>query len=96
MEKEVEKAVSKKEYTQNLAQKILLYNIYALILLMIIFSLLAIKDKNFAGYQECVQKKCERGGPAFCQKAREQNNCCLGAGGQLSMTKDNTYTCIFS
>ena len=77
-------------------QKGLLYGIYALIVLMIIFSFIAMKDKDFSGYQKCVEKKCERGGEAFCNKAREQNNCCLGAGGQLATTNDGKYTCVFS
>jgi len=81
---------------QTIPQKILFYSICLLVLLMFVFSLMAMKDKNFGGYQQCIEKKCERGGLAFCQKFREQNNCCLGAGGQLSMTKDNAYTCVFS
>ncbi len=94
MESTTERSHHTEKHT--IPQKILLYSIYFLVLLMFIFSFLAMKDKDFNGYQKCVQSKCERGGQAFCQKVREQNNCCLGAGGQLGTTKDNAYTCVFS
>ncbi len=77
-----------------IGQRILLYSLYGLVALMVVFSLLAMKDKNFAGYEKCVQKKCERGGEAFCSKYREISNCCLGAGGQVAV-EGNEYTCVF-
>ena len=86
---------SEHKTTHTLAQKILLCVLYGLIALMIIFSFIAMQDKNYAGYEKCVQKKCVRGGEKFCSKPREQNNCCLGAGGQLTMN-GNAYTCVFT
>lgn len=79
----------------NLAKKMLLIVLYGLIILMVIFSLLAIKDKGFQGYQECVDKKCETKGQEFCSKYREINNCCLGASGVV-MTIDGKLDCIFN
>lgn len=76
-------------------QKMLLYSLYGFIFLMIFFSLLAIKDRNFAGYEKCVQAKCEKKSQAFCSKPRELMNCCVGAGGQLA-SLNNQYTCVFS
>ncbi|HLC98120.1 MAG TPA: hypothetical protein VJC21_05050 [Candidatus Nanoarchaeia archaeon] len=77
-----------------IGQRLLLFLLYGLVALMVVFSLLAMKDKNFAGYEKCVQKKCDRGGEAFCSKLREISNCCLGAGGQVAVA-DNKYTCVF-
>ena len=77
------------------AQKILLFSLYGLLALMIFFSLLVIKDKNFAGYEKCIQEKCERKSQAFCSKPREIMNCCAGAGGQLA-SANNQYTCVFT
>ena len=79
----------------DLAQKILLYCLYGLIVLMVLFSFIAMGAKDYAGYEECVRLKCERGGDTFCHKVREQQNCCLGAGGQLGMNAQNQYTCVF-
>ena len=62
---------------------------------MIFFSLLALKDKNFAGYEKCLQKKCDRKGQDFCHKPREIMNCCAGAGGKLAAA-NNQYTCVFT
>ena len=78
-----------------LSQRILWYVLSGLIVLMFIFSLMASADRNYSGYEKCVQKKCERKGEAFCQKAREQQNCCLGAGGQLATNNQGKYTCVF-
>lgn len=83
------------EPPQTLGQKILLFSIYSLIVLMIIFSLLAIGNKNEEGYQKCVQKKCERKGQDFCSKPREIQNCCLGAGGQIQIA-GSQYLCRFA
>ena len=94
-EKEKKNSKNEPKTIHTLAQKILLCLLYGLIALMIIFSFIAMQDKNYAGYEKCVQKKCERGGQAFCSKFREQNNCCQGAGGQLAMN-GNAYTCVFT
>jgi len=79
----------------NLSQKWLFYVICGFVLLMVLFSLMASLDKNFSGYEKCVQKKCERKGQEFCQKAREQQNCCAGAGGQLAKNNQGKFTCVF-
>ncbi len=78
------------------SQKILLYLIYGLVLLMVLFSLIAIKDKNFSGYRKCVDNKCKLKDEAFCNKAREQMACCTGAGGKLALDSQNKFTCLFS
>ncbi|MEK6950819.1 MAG: hypothetical protein AABX13_03810 [Nanoarchaeota archaeon] len=83
------------ELSPTIAQKILLFSIYALVALMIIFFLLALRNKNEEGYQNCIQKKCERKGQDFCSKPREIQNCCLGASGQIQII-NNQYTCQFS
>ena len=75
-------------------QKPLFYFLISLILLMIVFSVLSIKDKGQEGYQRCVQKKCDEVSQDFCNKAREQNNCCMGAGGQLAQSADG-FSCVF-
>ncbi|MDP3640244.1 MAG: hypothetical protein Q8R53_03515 [Nanoarchaeota archaeon] len=77
-----------------IGQRILLFFLYGLVALMVVFSLLAMKDKNFAGYEKCIQEKCDRKGEAFCNKLREVSNCCLGAGGQVAMA-GSEYTCVF-
>ena len=77
-------------------QKGLLWLLYGLVILMVVFSVVAYFDKDYEGYHKCVQKKCERKGEAFCQKAREQQNCCLGAGGQLAQDNQRKFTCVFS
>lgn len=79
----------------NISQKILLLILYGLIALMVVFSLLAIKDKDQAGYDKCIQKKCDTKGQEFCSKYREISNCCLGAGGKVMMI-DNKYDCVFN
>jgi len=62
---------------------------------MIVFSVLAIKDKGQEGYLQCVQKKCDEVSPDFCNKVREKSNCCQGAGGELGQSPDG-YVCIFN
>lgn len=79
----------------NLAQRILLCVLYGLIILMIIFSLLAIKDKGQAGYDTCIQKKCDAKGQEFCSKYREINNCCKGASGNTAAS-DGKIICVFN
>jgi len=80
--------------TLTLAQKILLASMYALLLLMIFFSLQAIRNLGQDGYDQCHQKKCETSGEAFCSKFREISNCCLGAGGKVAIS-GSEYVCVF-
>ncbi len=76
------------------AQRILLVIIYALAVLMIIFSVMAVGNQGHTGYTTCVQHKCDTKGNDFCQKPRELQNCCAGAGGQLG-SNGNNYDCMF-
>lgn len=76
------------------AQKTLLIILYALIALMIIFSILAIRNIGQEGYDKCVQQKCEDRGQEYCTKPREMGNCCSGAGGSLGVS-DGAYVCVF-
>ena len=81
-------------------KKILLYCLYSLLVLMIIFSLLSLRNLGKEGYQQCVEKKCEMKGEKFCSKLRELNTCCAGAGGTLAGVNnpqpgERPYTCIF-
>ena len=78
-----------------LVQKVLLFTVYGLILLMVVFSVMAIRNVGEEGYNRCIQEKCEKKGEAFCSKFREINNCCEGAGGNLGVI-DNKYKCVFS
>ncbi|MEK6940129.1 MAG: hypothetical protein AABX31_05360 [Nanoarchaeota archaeon] len=87
--------------SHKISHNILLYSLYFLLLLMVFFSLLAIRNAGEEGYERCVQKKCEQKGDAFCSKAREIANCCAGAGGNLGMVNDpnsgsSKYTCVFN
>ena len=79
----------------NLAQKILLFSLYGLIILMIVFSIGSLKNRGEEGYNKCVQAKCDLHGEDWCNKYREKNNCCLGAGGELAVS-GNQYICVFS
>ena len=79
---------------QSLLQKILLAVIYGLIILMVIFSIGAGKNRNQEGYDKCLQEKCDEKGEKFCSKQREINNCCQGAGGELAIA-DSQLTCVF-
>ncbi len=83
------------ELHTNLSQRILFYVLCSLVVLMILFSFMASLDKNYSGYEKCVQKKCDLKGEVFCQKAREQQNCCAGAGGQLATNSQGKFTCVF-
>tara|TARA_Y100000310_G_scaffold345402_1_gene464537 strand:+ start:46308 stop:46559 length:252 start_codon:yes stop_codon:yes gene_type:complete len=76
-------------------QKVLLLLLYGLIILMIIFSFGATKNLGQKGYDQCVQKKCDTKGNEYCQKYRELNNCCLGAGGNIAQDAGK-LVCIFS
>ncbi len=78
-----------------LPQKLLLYLLYSLIILMIVFSFMAIGDKGMQGYEQCVEEICVKYGDAICQKTRTINNCCLGAGGQLAQAAGK-LTCTFN
>lgn len=79
----------------NLTQKILLGALYGLLVLMVIFSLLAIKDKGQTGYDNCIQKKCDTKGQEFCSKYREIDNCCKGASGNTAVS-DGKVICVFN
>jgi hypothetical protein len=61
---------------------------------MIIFSLGATRNIGQEGYDKCVQQKCDDFGEATCNKARELNNCCMGAGGTLGVSGSETV-CVF-
>ena len=61
---------------------------------MIIFSIGSVRNSGKEGYDRCLQWKCEKGGPEYCTKAREINNCCSGAGGSLAASENN-FICIF-
>ena len=65
-----------------------------LFILIIVLSIRAMKDRGLEGYNQCVQKKCDDKGQDYCQKTRELNNCCLGAGGQLGQNEQG-LTCVF-
>lgn len=90
MENELQKEIK----SFSVLQKALLIFLYGLIILMVIFSVMAIKNLSEGGFDKCIQKKCEAGGEEHCQKFREINNCCLGAGGQMAAS-ENGYTCVF-
>ncbi len=77
------------------SQQGLLYLLYGLVALMVIFSILAVRNLGEEGYQQCIQKKCERKGPEFCSKQREISNCCQGAGGELVVV-EGKLTSVFS
>lgn len=81
-------------YRLSWGQWALLAIVYGLVALMVIFSLLASQNVGQAGYDRCVQEKCEQRGEAFCNKVKELNNCCQGAGGQLGVI-NNEYSCVF-
>lgn len=80
--------------TLTTAQKGLLYLLYGLTALMVIFSIMAVRNVGEEGYQQCLKKKCERKGAEFCSKQREISNCCLGAGGELALT-EGKLTCVW-
>jgi hypothetical protein len=80
--------------TLSLPQKILYIFLLLLLVSVIFLSVRSLKDKGIDGYEACVQRKCEDKGEDFCQKAREQNNCCVGAGGVLGRN-ENGFICQF-
>ena len=73
----------------------LLVALYLLVILMIVFSVFAIKNIGEEGYNQCIQKKCDEHGEKFCNKQREINNCCMGASGELGLS-NGKYICVFS
>ena len=77
------------------AQRGLWYFLLSLLVLMMFFSLLAIKDKGKAGYDACITEKYAARGEEYCHKYREINNCCLGAGGMIAVNNQQ-YDCVFS
>ena len=88
------------EQPLNQIQKVLLYCLYALIILMVIFSFMAMRNIGQKGYNQCVQQKCDAKGEKFCFKPRELSNCCAGAGGMLAGANNPkpgapAYTCVF-
>lgn len=92
--------VAETEKELSLPKKILLYSLYFLLVLMVIFSFMAIQNTGEKGYQQCVEKKCEAKGEKFCSKLRELSNCCAGAGGTLAGVNnlqpgERPYTCVF-
>ena len=78
---------------QTIWQKALLIFAYGLILLMIIFSIMAITGKGRDYFDKCIQEKCGRS-DEHCNKAREIYNCCKGAGGELT-SKNGGPRCAF-
>ncbi|MBT6774402.1 hypothetical protein HOA91_03450 [Candidatus Woesearchaeota archaeon] len=82
------------ENNLSFGQKSLLFILYSLLILMVIFSIGAMKNTDKSGYDNCIQKKCIAKGEDFCQKFREVNNCCLGAGGHVAQS-NNGYICVF-
>lgn len=78
----------------NTPQKILLYLLYALVILMLFFSFKARENFGQQGFESCIQKKCEVRGEEFCSKVREKYNCCMGAGGQLGVSEGKSV-CVF-
>ena len=78
----------------SILQKLLMASLYGLLALMILFSIMAMGDKGEAGYDSCIQEKCELKGEDYCNKYRERNNCCLGAGGSMGVA-NGQYVCSF-
>ena len=78
-----------------ITQKILYYVLLLLIFLMVIFSLQARSNLGEKGFDNCIQKKCETVSQEYCEKFREINNCCLGAGGQTVMGQNGKGDCMF-
>ncbi len=76
------------------AQKALLVLLYGLVLLMIVFSLMSIRNLGQEGYVRCIEKRCTAVGEEQCQKLREVSSCCLGAGGEVAIS-NNQYVCNF-
>ena len=71
----------------------LLIILYILIISSVVMSIAATRNIGQKGYDRCIKELCEIK-PHFCSNFRENNNCCLGAGGKIGMI-NNEYTCIF-
>jgi len=78
----------------SILQKIILISLYFLIILMVVFSIAAINNGGVGGFNRCIENKCAKFGDEFCNKFREINNCCAGAGGGLAQTNDG-LKCVF-
>jgi len=78
-----------------LAQKCLWYVICGLIIILVVFSIMAVQNMGQKGYDHCLERKCEKISEEFCSKPREIQNCCRGAGGELAVS-DNKITCFFN
>ena len=77
------------------AQQGLLILLYGLVLLMVVFFVMSIRNLGEEGYQRCMEKRCTAVGHEQCQKLREVSSCCLGAGGNVGIA-DNRYICTFA
>ena len=69
---------------------IIVYITFAYLLFMIVTADNYGKDN----FDLCIERECERGGDAFCQKFRTINNCCLGANGKMAAGATG-YDCVF-
>ncbi len=76
------------------SQKILLGSLYALIALMVIFSLMATKNSGQDGFNKCMNKEITMYGEGIVNKYKHVNNCCLGAGGKTAQSSQG-YSCVF-
>jgi hypothetical protein len=81
--------------TVALSQNVLFWGMISLLILLLIFSLLSLQNLGREGYDRCISEKCEKGGDAYCSKAREISNCCEGAGGELGVV-NGKYDCVFN
>lgn len=90
----ISETIDSSQKNTSVAQKALFYVLCGLFVLMIVFSLMAIKDKGKAGFERCVQEKCAKHGEAFCAKPREVDNCCKGAGGE-TWVSGSKAECVF-
>jgi hypothetical protein len=75
-------------------QTVMLLVLYALIVLMIVFSTVSGKNSGQEGYDKCIEWKCQKKGDEYCSKAREINNCCSGASGELT-SLEGELICVF-
>ena len=75
-------------------QKALFVVLIGLFVLMIIFSIGALKHRGQEGFDNCIKVLCEFHGERSCTKYREVNNCCLGSGGK-TVVAEGKPTCIF-
>ncbi len=85
---------SSSEMAQTVAQKALLFVLYALLILVVVFFILSLGNRGQEAFDKCMQEKCERKGEQFCQKYRELSNCCIGTGGTLQQV-ESRLECVF-